>query len=60
VVVDRFEVVVVAAMMCGREGVTVCVGVRGDWLGGVQTFCGRELFFRGWLGGGCFRGGYCG
>jgi len=63
VVVVRFEVVV--AMMCGRGGVSVCVGVRGAvsmWFGwGVADLVLKRLadgsFLRGvvgvgWLGGG--------
>ena len=42
-----------AAMMCGRGGVSVCVGVCGGCLGvvlmsgrgsGVDTLCRQELF----------------
>jgi hypothetical protein len=57
-----FEVVVAAAMMCGRGGVSVCLGVRGAVLVGFRWVIADQVskrfadrsFFKGWLDGGCF------
>ena len=57
-----FEVVVAATMMCGRGGVSVCLGVHGavlvwfQWV--VADLVSKRFadgsFFKGWLDGGCF------